>query len=467
VAATTLILSFPLTTTLNNLNVPGFENHYVSAATLAEVNLLQSTNVTATANDTNDFALEVSGQSLANLELLGPERVAVFKLDLSGLSQEVQDQIEIVASDANVSVDLTAVTMDDLPVLNNAIGGITSTATGLVEDVLKVVDDLQKSIIPDRLLTIEGISELEQALAALNNLDQAISDVLQYNASLATTVGPNGELIVDFSDGLGQHLETAVNEVVIETLENLVGALNGVRLAILPGEENIPGVGLIIGGLNSTINGVLGGVTSLVGEVTGVLDQLTDGVLDLSTDLAHVQALGNFTVSIPSVKVNNANSCTIGDVGEQGAQVKGAIVSTNAIDLTLLSSLDASDDITVTVEEGEECSLLAEQHNPGYDSLAILPGETEVLEQTGDTDLPEETTFEITDGSDFPEGWEVEIDPDTGTVTVTAPEDANPGDTIDIPVTITYPDGSEDETIISVTVDVDDSDADADADADA
>src|SRR5699024_8739791 len=148
IAATTLILTFPLSTTLSTFNVPGFEMNYVSAATLAEVNLLQSTNVTATANDTNDFALEVSGQSLANLELLGPDRVAVFQLDLSGLSQEVQDQIEIVASDANVSVDLTAVTMDDLPILNDAIGGITSTATGLVANVLEVVDDLQSSIIP-------------------------------------------------------------------------------------------------------------------------------------------------------------------------------------------------------------------------------------------------------------------------------------------------------------------------------
>src|SRR5699024_10271602 len=187
----------------------------------------------------------------------------------------------------------------------------TSTATGLVGNILKVVDDLQSSIIPDSLLTVEGISELEQALEALNNLDQAISDVLQYNSSQAVTIGQNGELIVDFSDGLGQHLETAVNDVVIETLENLVDALNGVELAILPGAENIPGVGLIIGGLNSAINGVLGGVTSLVGEVTGVLNQITDGTLDLSTDLAHVQALGNFTVSIPSVKINNANSCTI------------------------------------------------------------------------------------------------------------------------------------------------------------
>src|SRR5699024_8755702 len=358
VAATTLILSFPLTTALNNLNVPGFENHYVSAATLAEVSLRQSTNVTATANDTNDFALEVSGQSLANLELLGPDRVAVFQLDLSGLSQEVQDQIEIVASDANVSVDLTAVTMDDLPVLNNAIGGITSTATGLVADVLSTVDRLLDNALLRPFVTIEGVDELSGAVDALNNLDQAISDVLQYNITQAVTVGPDGELIVDFSDGLGEHLETAVNDVVVHTLENLVTALNGLNLELLPGESDVPLLGQLVQTLNGLINGVLGTATDLVGEVTGVLDQLTDGVLDLSTDLAHVQALGNFTVSIPSVKVNNANSCTIGDVGEQGAQVKGAIVSTNAIDLTLLSSLDASDDITVTVEEGEECSLL-------------------------------------------------------------------------------------------------------------
>src|SRR5699024_2974306 len=77
IAATTLILTMPVNNVMNQFNIPGFEAHYASAATLAEVNLLQSTNVTATANGENDFALEVSGQSLANLELLGPDRVAV------------------------------------------------------------------------------------------------------------------------------------------------------------------------------------------------------------------------------------------------------------------------------------------------------------------------------------------------------------------------------------------------------
>src|SRR5699024_11389629 len=104
--------------------------------------------------------------SLANLELLGPDRVAVFQLDLSGLSQEVQDQIEIVASDANVSVDLTAVTMDDLPVLNNAIGGITSTATGLVADVLSTVD---------RLLDNALLRPLDRKSTRLNSSHVSIS----------------------------------------------------------------------------------------------------------------------------------------------------------------------------------------------------------------------------------------------------------------------------------------------------
>src|SRR5699024_5859921 len=93
IAATTLIISIPLSSTLSVYNVPGFENHVVSAATLAEVNLLQSTNVTATENGVNDYNLTVDGQALANVELLGPERVAVFQLDLSGLSQEVFDLV--------------------------------------------------------------------------------------------------------------------------------------------------------------------------------------------------------------------------------------------------------------------------------------------------------------------------------------------------------------------------------------
>src|SRR5699024_7961249 len=206
-------------------------------------------------------------------------------------------------------------------------------------------------------VTIEGVDELSIAVDALNNLDQAISDVLQYNTSQAVTVGPNGELIVDFSDGLGQHLETAVNDVVVQTLENLVTALNGLDLEILPGASDIPLLGQLVQQLNNLVNGVLGTATSLASEVVGVLDDLANGVLDLTTDLAHIQALGQFSVNIPSVKVSNVSTCILDEIGDHEIQVKGAIVSDNTIDLTLLGSLEAAANVNVAVEQGDNCEV--------------------------------------------------------------------------------------------------------------
>src|SRR5699024_10348145 len=106
--AATMVISMPVNTVANNLEAFGIETHEVSAASLAEVNLLQSTDVTADENGKNDYNLTASGQALADVEALGPDRVGVFQLDLSDLPEELQDQVEIEASDANVSVDLTA-----------------------------------------------------------------------------------------------------------------------------------------------------------------------------------------------------------------------------------------------------------------------------------------------------------------------------------------------------------------------
>src|SRR5699024_11726690 len=109
------------------------------------------------------------------------------------------------------------------------------------------------------------------------------------NAWENVTVGDNGELIVDCRDGVGNHLETAVRDVVVEALQNVVDAAAGVEIQILPEAENIPGVGLIIGGLNDTINETLGTVTDLGDAATEIIGEIGDGAIDLTNDLAHVQ----------------------------------------------------------------------------------------------------------------------------------------------------------------------------------
>ena len=81
----------------------------------------------------------------------------------------------------------------------------------------------------------------------------------------------------------------------------------------------------------------------------------------------------------------------------------------------------------------------AHNNNPGYEEGSTKPGQSVTVPQTGDTELPPGTTFEVPNGS-VPSGYTVTVDPN-GNVTVTPPSDATPGTSVDIPVKVTYPDG--------------------------
>ncbi|MEB7067776.1 YPDG domain-containing protein, partial [Mammaliicoccus sciuri] len=93
--------------------------------------------------------------------------------------------------------------------------------------------------------------------------------------------------------------------------------------------------------------------------------------------------------------------------------------------------------------------------NYGNEPVPTKPGKAVDVPQTGDTDLPPGTTYEIPEGS-VPEGWTATVDPNTGVVTVTPPADATPGDNADIPVKVKYPDGSSDDTSVPVKVEKND-----------
>ena len=85
-----------------------FDYHSVDAASLAEVNLLSNTTVTssAVAGQENTYNLSMQGTALANLEVLGPDRVALFKVNLEDIPEQLRDQVEITADGAHVRVEL-------------------------------------------------------------------------------------------------------------------------------------------------------------------------------------------------------------------------------------------------------------------------------------------------------------------------------------------------------------------------
>ncbi|MGV3244917.1 YPDG domain-containing protein [Staphylococcus sp. 11262D007BW] len=92
----------------------------------------------------------------------------------------------------------------------------------------------------------------------------------------------------------------------------------------------------------------------------------------------------------------------------------------------------------------------AQDNTPGYNDGSTKPNVLVEIPQTGDTDVPPGTKYEVPE--EVPTGWTVEVNPDNGTVTVTPPADAEPGTEVDIPVKVTYPDGSTEDTTVKVTV---------------
>ncbi|REI09219.1 hypothetical protein DOS66_07435, partial [Staphylococcus felis] len=87
----------------------------------------------------------------------------------------------------------------------------------------------------------------------------------------------------------------------------------------------------------------------------------------------------------------------------------------------------------------------AQENTPGYNGGSTKPGVGVNIPQTGDTQLPPYTRFEIPQAG-VPYSSVVTVNLNNGTVTATPPANAEPGTSVDIPVEVTYPYGSVDNT---------------------
>lgn len=407
IAATTLILTLPVNTAINHLNVPGFEQHIASAASLAEVQLLSDVAITADLNqETYDLALGMTGTGLADVELITPDRVGVFYIpELAGKMQ--------ADGQAQVRVEILPITMDDLPALNTAVGALTGTATDLVGGVVSALDTiLGNNPLLKPLVSIEGLDGVSTAIDNLNNLDQALTDLLAYEGEANVIVNPDGSVVVDFSEGLGQHLDTTVNEVVTELVNDLLNAVGGLEIKVLPGVSAIPVVGPILNGIVNDL--ILGGI------VSGLLEGLTDGLqpvvagvtgatTDITNQLAGVQVIGETTIDL-NVKVDRPARVN-GDVA-----VYGAGVNTSVIDLTLLSSLIDQGEITFEETVLELDAPIVEEAFDG-DVVVTGIGESGATVEVKDADdnvigtglVDPEGNFTVTVETPLVEGQEVEV----------------------------------------------------------
>lgn len=411
----------PFVPVIQNGQLIGFAEDTASAATLAEVGLLRDVAVSGSLGNLEgtgpyNLNLSLTGTGLADVELVNPQTVAVFHApELAG------DLIENNPT-AQVNVELLPINASSIPGLGNALDGITGNLDSVVGDLVSAVDVILSNPLTSPLIDVQGLDELEGALAALNNLDSTVFNILEYNATAPAVVNTeDGIVTVDFSEGLGNHLNSAVNDVVEPLLQDVADAIENLDIELLSGTISVP----------------LAPVQALLQPVLDLVNNIADGTTNLTSGLVSAQVIGRTTVSV-DVAVERDTDAT-GLVSISGSAINAG---TNVIDAELLSDLDGvtqvafpadttAPEVPIVNEVTSEATEVTGTAEPGSTVTVNLPGGVTTIGTTN-----EEGAF----SAPIPEGVDL-VGGETLTVIATD-EAGNPSD----PATVNVVDTTAPET---------------------
>lgn len=357
----------------------GNSDNVAHAESLAHVNLLKNVKVEADltnveGKDPYNLHLKLTGSGLADVELLNPSNTVAFYAEELASTGKWKPN-----GTATVNAKLTLLALEDIPGLANTVSGLTSTLLGSVTDILDTLgvtlDGLARELIGEKgVINIVG---KESLLGTVTNLTQGLDELLSKNLiealngltitkkDVKVEVGSHGEIIVNFTDGLGERLEGIVKDVVVELVKQIEDTLRGLKLRIDVADlgdrlidESLEGplstllrdLLNTVGGtldpiLDSTVNELLDQlvtevVAGLVGEVRELVDNLTTEVLKLLNGLLSLQVLGDTTVELDLT----VDKPAIGK--DADVKVYGGSVNRSAITIDVLSSFQDYDIIT-------------------------------------------------------------------------------------------------------------------------
>lgn len=356
------------------------DKNVAHAESLADINLLRNVTVDADLGNVEGTGpytlnLKLTGTGVADVELVNPDKTVIF------YAQELASTGKWhPAGKAHVRAELLPITLDQIPALIDLIDGLTGTLNETVKILIDAVDQLNRDVIGPLLpiIEIQGISELNKAISALENLGQALVDLTVFEGDVDVVVGEHGELIINFTDALGQRLATTVNDVVVKLLKDVLDAVKALGIKVdlsqvgnIPIVGDLPLVGELLGLIGKTLDDLLGEtLNSLVGPnglvfsvidtlvvaVEDVLAQVTGTVLNLADFLATLQVLGKTTVEVPLT----VDKPAIGKDAE--VKVFGEGVNASAVTIDVLSSFVNYD--TIVFKEGKKEEPAPEPEEP-------------------------------------------------------------------------------------------------------
>lgn len=216
---------------------------------------------------------------------------------------------------ANVNATIRPLTLNNLPNLNSGLSGIIQSLGSGLSGIVSTVNAVQNNFLTRRLIRVSGLTELQNALNNLYNVDAAFRDIPAYNGNITPTVQPDGSIVVDFTDQINAHVAQHIQTRVTGLLTEVTRAINNLRIETLGGLASIP----------------VTPVTAMLGPIASFIDQIATGGVNIQGDVSGIQPINQLTVTQNARIPRNYEiygNATIYAAGTQNTTARPANMST-------------------------------------------------------------------------------------------------------------------------------------------
>lgn len=178
---------------------------------------------------------------------------------------------------ATVNATFRPITVNTLTSLNNGLANITQQISSALGGIVGSINAVQNNPFTRRFIRVSGLTELQNALNNLYNVDAYLRDIPEYMGQITPTVNPDGSISVDFTDQINQHVANQISARISGLLTEVSRRIGELRVEMLGGLASIP----------------LSPLTVLTTPIASLIDSINTGggTVNVLADVAAVQPI--------------------------------------------------------------------------------------------------------------------------------------------------------------------------------
>jgi hypothetical protein len=211
---------------------------------------------------------------------------------------------------ATVSATFRQINVNTLSSLNSGLANITAQISSALSGIVGSINAVQNNPLTRRFIRVSGLTELQNAMNNLYNVDAYLRDIPAYTGQITPTVNPDGSISVDFTDQINAHVAQQIQARISGLLTEVNYRIAQLRVEMLGGLASIP----------------LSPLQVLATPIAALIDSINTGGgnVNVLADVASVQPINQLNVTQNATVPRNTQIYGTHNIYAAGTQTTAA-----------------------------------------------------------------------------------------------------------------------------------------------